>query len=202
MNLPQFLPSVDVPLAVAVYTLSVFATVVWLRRSSSRKDRLIKVTESQIAARILVVVLSLLIPCYLIDFAFWGVFALIAALFTFGLLLGGEPGGILAGPVMLAALFVREFVLGFPDLVLHPEAVCPSGKPESLIDPLVGQRAVTVSALRPSGTILHEGRILQAASEAGTFIDPDVTVSIRHFRNGICWVEIADESSDPASINQ
>ncbi|MFN7873735.1 MAG: hypothetical protein ACK5PB_00355 [Pirellula sp.] len=58
----------------------------------SQGDPLIEVTEARIATRILVVVLLLLIPCYLIDIAFWGVAALIMALFIFGLLVGGEPG--------------------------------------------------------------------------------------------------------------
>lgn len=203
MNLPKFLPSVDVPLAASIYAFSLMATVIWLRRMRSQGDRLIEVTEARIATRILVVVLSLLVPCYLIDIAFWGVAALIMALFVFGLLVGGEPGGIIAGPVLIAGLFVREFVLGFPGLILRPEPVRQIANHETINDPFVGLRAVTDSALRPTGRILHGGCVLQAASDDGTFIDANVAVSILSFRNGIYSVaKIADEPSDHQQFGQ
>ena len=193
MNLPKFLPSVDVPLAALIYAFALWMTVVWLRRVRSQSDRLLEVTETQIATRILVVILSLLIPCYLIDIAFWGVATLTSALFVIGLLLGGEPGGVIAGPVLIAALVLKEFVLGFPDFILKPEPVREIGKDETISDPLLGQRAVTESALRPTGGVLHEESVLPAASYDGSFIDANVTVSILSFRNGIYLVEkIAD----------
>jgi membrane-bound ClpP family serine protease len=197
VNLPNFSPTVDLPLAALIYASALLATVVWLRRVRSKSDLLIEVTETRIATRILVVVLLLLIPCYLIDIAFWGVAALIMALFIFGLLVGGEPGGIIAGPVLIAGLFVREFVLGFPEFILKPEPAPQIANHETINDPLVGQRAVTDSALRPTGVILRGGCVLQAASDDGTFIDANVAVTILSFRNGIYLVaKIADEPSD------
>lgn len=189
MNLPNFLPTVDLPLAALIYALALLATVVWLRRKQSKSDLQIEVTETRIATRILVVVLSLLIPCYLIDFAFWGLTALIVALFIFGLLVGGEPGGVIAGPILVATLFVREFVLGFPELILHPKPVRQPEDQEKLSNLLVGQQALTASPLRPTGSIVHDGRIYQAASEAGIFIESDVPITIVGFRNGVYFVE-------------
>lgn len=194
VNLPNFSPTVDLPLAALIYASALLATVVWLRRVRSKSDLLIEVTETRVAARILVVVLSLLIPCYLIDFAFWGLTALIVALFIFGLLVGGEPGGIIAGPVFVAALFVKEFVLGFPELILHPETVRQPEDPEISRYPLVGHQAFTASPLRPTGSIVHDGRFYQASSETGVFIESDVPISIVSFRNGVYLVEeIIDE---------
>lgn len=197
MNLPNFSPAIDFSLAGAIYTVSVFVTVIWLRRSLHRSGHRIKVTEGQIAARVLMVVLLLVIPCYLIDIAFWCVVCLIMAMLAFGFCLGGEPGGAIAGPIVLSALFVREFVLGFPDLILEPEAVRELSNEDTAIDALVGQQAVTASPLRPTGSIVQDGRVFQAVSEGGDFIDADVAVSIVGFRNGMYSVErIAKESND------
>jgi membrane-bound ClpP family serine protease len=158
------------------------------------------VTEVQVASRILIVLLSIFIPCYLIDFAFWVAVAFLFALFIFGSMIGGEPGGVIAWPVFIAALFVREFVLGFPDLILHPEAankIQPQGESS---DPLIGLQARTVSALRPFGSIALEGRILQAVSDSGDFIDTNTIVCIRSSRNGTYSVEVVSEAhSEPIS---
>jgi membrane-bound ClpP family serine protease len=190
MHLPHFSSLVDVPLAISIYVLSVFGTVIWLRRAKPANDRLTKVTEVRVATRILIVLLSILVPCYLIDFAFWGAATFVVALLIFGSFVGGEPGGVIAGPVVIAALFVREYVLGFPDLILHPEAAHETAPQEVLIDPLVGQQAITVSVLRPFGSIEFEGRVLQAVSDTGDFVDSNTTVFIRSSRNGVYSVEV------------
>ncbi len=190
MHLPHFYSTVDVPLAVSIYVLSVFGTVIWLRRAKTENVRLTKVTEVRVASRILIVLLSILVPCYLIDFAFWGAATLVLALLIFGSFVGGEPGGVIAGPVVIAALFVREYVLGFPDLILHPEAAHKTAPQELLIDPLVGQQAITVSVLRPFGSIEFDGRVLQAVSDTRDFIDTNSSVFIRSSRDGVYSVEI------------
>ncbi len=101
MNWPNFSTTIDLYLAGAIYTVSVFVTVIWLRRTLTRNEQRIKATEGQIAARILLIVLSLLIPCYLIDLAFWSVVGLILAILILGLGIGGEPGGVIAMPFVL-----------------------------------------------------------------------------------------------------
>lgn len=193
MNWPNFSTTIDLYLAGAIYTVSVFVTVIWLRRTLTRNEQRIKATEGQIAARILLIVLSLLILCYLIDLAFWSVVGLILAILILGLGIGGEPGGVIAMPFVLGALFIREFVLGFPGLVLEPEPMRATAKQETDIDPLIGQQVVTISPLRPTGSIVYEGRILPAASEAGRFVDSDTAVSVTGFRNGIYLVETISE---------
>jgi hypothetical protein len=98
---------------------------------------------------------------------------------------------------LIAALFVKESVLGFPDFMLKPEPARQIANHETINDPLVGQRAVTNSALRLAGMTLRKGCVLQAASDDGTFIDANVAVTILSFRNGIYLVaKIADEPSD------
>lgn len=191
MQLPHFSSIVDVPMAISIYILSVFGTAIWLRRAKLVNDRLSKVTEVRVATRILIVLLSILIPCYFVDFAFWGTATFIIALFVVGSLVGGEPGGVIAGPVVLAALFVREFVLGFPDLILHPESANNTDPADVVIDPLVGKQAITVSALRPFGSIELEGRVLQAVTDSGDFIDSGTTVCIRSSRNGVYSVDVS-----------
>jgi hypothetical protein len=59
-HLPHFTSVVDLPLAVSIYVLSVFGTAIWLRRAKPVNNRLSKVTEAQVATRILVVILSIL----------------------------------------------------------------------------------------------------------------------------------------------
>ncbi len=68
-----------------------------------------------------------------------------------------------------------------------------TAKQETDIDPLIGQQVVTISPLRPTGSIVYEGRILPAASEAGRFVDSDTAVSVTGFRNGIYLVETISE---------
>lgn len=199
--MPHFSSIVDIPLAISIYVLSVFGTAIWMRREKLVNDRLSNVTEVRVASRILIVLLSILVPCYLIDFAFWGAATFIIALFIFGSLVGGEPGGVIAGPVVIAALFVREFVLGFPDLILHPETANNADPAVVLIDPLIGQHAITVLALRPFGSIEVEGRVLQAVSDSGDFIDADTTVCIRSSRNGIFSVEMISVADEDTASN-
>ena len=107
---------------------------------------------------------------------------------------GGEAVGTV-GAVLLGFYTMSNTRLG-KVLVMESEQnksegfVSPSEDPE-----LVGKLAVVQTALRPAGSILYEGRRIDAVSD-GTFIDADTTVRVIEVEGHRV---VCEEAVDPES---
>lgn len=100
----------------------------------------------------------------------------VVALFT---ALGIAAGNILAAPPVMMAACVLLYVLWIPPwsmFVLEPQQDEPL--PESTRDAIVGQTGITRSVLRPIGNVEIEGKLYEAATEDGQYIEPGATVVV------------------------
>lgn len=121
--------------------------------------------------------------CYFIDVAFY--VPIVIFLFLILLVFGGDIFGILGLPAIAVAYMLKEYVLGFPDLILDPPSPLETDNElQASLAKHIGQVAITTSSLKPIGEIELNDVRLTAASESGVFIDPGTDVVIVGVKNG------------------
>ena len=96
----------------------------------------------------------------------------------------GNVLGIFGLPVLTVAIFVGEYILGFPGLILSPteRRALPAREPPST--PMLGRNAITFGPLRPQGEIEIDGQKFSASSDSGRMIDSGVAVRVTGIKNG------------------
>lgn len=169
----HFSPWIDIPIAIALYVAVVVGFLAWVHKSSQTSVARNEETRDRLVFRLGVIFVTIGLICYLLDIAFWLVvcviFILLLSLFAEGFL------GILAIPIVALAMFTKEYVLGFPELILSPRE---STDGPADLNCLIGNTGSTVTSLRPQGEIEINGQRYIAESESGDLIDRETPVTI------------------------
>jgi membrane-bound ClpP family serine protease len=99
--------------------------------------------------------------------------------------------GLPALPLIVLGSLAKEFILGFPELVLSPGSR-PDRKAVSEVEvhEMVGWKATTTAALRLQGEVSIDGENFRATSDSATMIDAGVLVEVVGFRNGNLLVSV------------
>lgn len=181
----HFSPWIDIPLAVLLYGGALFRILRWVHKPDQLTVKKTPETTRRAAFRLAIVILPLVLICYAVNIAFWLVVVIIPLIDLMGL------------PVLKLGYPIREFTLGFPELVLSPpDSVGQS--PLAVDDPLdqyVGRTARATSSLCPQGTVEIDDLQLGATSASGLLISPGTTLHVTGMRDGQLLV---CESSEPA----
>lgn len=187
-----FEPIIDLPLVVITCGLFIWHFNGWARRGNLQTE--IDVASRLQSARLRVFTLftSLLLFCWILDFAVWPIFAI---LFGIGLVTAIFLGGGVDGAFGLwaAGYLIREWSFGFPQLILHP-----TKRDEATMDDdamnddakhgLVGSVGITSSTLRPTGNAIIDHTSVSVVSDDGSMIDAGAEVIVASYRNGQLFV--------------
>ena len=177
----------------SLYVIALVVTVYWIRKTKRFGDDTVPVSETKAGIRIFILVSIVFVLCLWMNFAFWAALLLIAGIFAFGFLVGGDVGGAVSSPILICGILIREFVLDFPTLVLRPEQNREQQHrkmiDESSVEAAVGKEATTLSALRPFGSISCDGQVMQAVSSTGEFIESDTRVRVTKVGHDVYSVE-------------
>lgn len=175
--MPSFSFWIDLPLAFLGYFLGLWGTLAWIFRSNQAVVARTARTWRRVASRLAQVSAVIVASCYLANIPIWSVAAGVTVLLLLGIL--GGPLAIPAIPVVVLGGLLKEYVLGFPELVLtlpNPAGTVPD--PSRPNTHHIGQTAVTRSPLRPQGEVELEGRPVPAISTSGTFIPAGSSVVV------------------------
>jgi len=181
----SFTPYYDLPLLLIVAGLLVWNFHYWSHNAEldSNADLVGRFPLAITKAIVLLVVACFL--CWVANFAFWGVFAL---LLVFGIVvsiaLGGDAQGSVIG-LLGPAIMLREWAFGFPQLILDPKKRTAESSPLTPENAaLIGKKGISLSPLRPMGDIDIGGEIFSATSDSGQLIDAGTNVTVVSYRNG------------------
>ena len=180
--MPSFTLLIDLPLIVFAYTATLLTILHWVYRTD--QDDVPKSNETAMLAAFRLTIVTSLIAgfCYLAGIAFWFlvVIAAVLALTTWA----GGWFGIAGLPVIGLVFLTKEYVLGFPELVLSPKEQVPETSAKSSPHVMIGRTTTLTSPLRPQGKIVVEGKSFSAASDDGTMMDAGIDVVVTGSRNG------------------
>lgn len=185
----HFFAIVDLPLAVGTLLGFILHFNAWSRAKTA--DTTVDLSARLAVARIRVAFLfaAIVCLCWLTDFAFWAVFAILLGIgFVIAIPIGLDvTGGYFL--LLYAAYAIREWAFGFPQLILHP--ACETSKNVQNDEPkqeMTGQQGTAVSPLRPCGEAEFDGQAASVVSETGEFLDVGTAVTITGKRNGLFCV--------------
>lgn len=165
-----------------IYIVVLVGMLHWVHRTDQVSVRKTPETTRRIWSRLAIVAGCLLLGCYFLDVAFW-IVAVLACVMVL-LAMTGELLGIVGLPLIALGYVIKEFVMGFPELVLEPAEQHPTrpGLDHKHAE-FIGRCGVVVSPMRPSGEIEVDGVLLQAKSE-GKMIDKGTTVRVTRLQGG------------------
>lgn len=190
--MPSFAPWIDIPLAALVYVAAVMGVLYWVRRTDQQSTRRARETTRRVSVRLALLTAGLLLVCYLVGFAFW-IAALVAIVLVLAALAGGQVGA-LGLPLVVLAHLVKEYIMGFPELVLDPpEPTEDAPAIDDRMSALVGRSAIAVAPLRPQGAVEIDGKRLPAASDCGMMISTGTALRVTGCRNGTLLVRESTE---------
>lgn len=185
--MPAFSLWIDPLSALAVYALAVAGTWFWVCRSSQTQVAASDQTMRRIVTRVAIIVACLAVLCYLVNVAFW--VPIVIFLLLILAVLGGDAIGIIGLPAVALAYMMKEYVLGFPELILDPPSPAErEQRDQGVPPPHLGKVARVTAPLRPIGEIELDEQRQNAASESGLFIDQGRSVVIVGKRNGTLLV--------------
>lgn len=191
MLIKNFTPWLDIPLAIALYIAALSGFLVWVHKSAQSSVPRTTATRNRLLFRLGLVFLLLTLVCYVLDFAFW-LLVCIVLFFVIALCLESTLG-LFGIPVLALAVFVREYVLGFPELVLRP-ANPEHDEHDELehLDQLIGYCGTTTTPLRPQGDVEIDGKRYSAESATGELIDKDTKITVISVRRHLLLVTPKD----------
>lgn len=192
--MPRFTLLVDLPLLSAVWLVVLSGTLYWILKSSQDQVPRTQEVVARASFRITLLIALMGLVCWLVGVAFW--VAIAASLVAILLGIGGPTAGPLCAPFFLTIMFAKEYVLGFPELVLSPPAErqpLPSKQPH----PLHEKIGTALGPLCPQGDVEIDGEQHPAASANGTLIDAEASVVVVGHKNGTIFVaEIQPTATD------
>jgi len=180
--MPRFTPIIDLPVLMFAFIATLAGTLYWVFQTE--QDGVPKTGDaaSRAAFRLSIVAGLMGVFCYLTGIAFW--FVLIITAFLMLGVLAGDMLGIAGLPLVALGYLVKEYVLGFPELILSPKLGDTNVGQTQEFHEMVGRNAITTAPLRPQGDIVIDGQFFPASSDSGTLIDPGVAVFVVGSRNG------------------
>ena len=191
---PSFSPGIDVPVALVCYVASLAGTLLWVRRSDQQNVEATFETTRRVCIRLAILVLSLFAATYLVDVAFWVVVVVLPLLSL--VVVVGDSLGILGLATMGVAYLLKEYVLGFPELILAPPKPIDEANTEGDHSvAFVGRSTITVSPLRPIGEIELDGVQMAARSDCGDYIPRDAKIVVIGSQSGTLIVREAAEAT-------
>jgi membrane-bound ClpP family serine protease len=174
----------DLLFAVVLFLVAIAITWYFLYRT---KQVWVSVSSRRtvwIAIRLFSVVAIFYGMCAATGFAMWVPLVILVGLAVLSLN-GQTPIGY---PAFFVWIVVLHFVLGFPatgELILQSplNSDLDDANAKSKIESesrklLVGRRAITITALRPIGTLEIDGVVYDATTELGRFVDADTEVLV------------------------
>lgn len=179
----SFSPWIDLPLALLIYAVVLASVFYWVHGDKQQIIEKTPKTTRGITFRLGLVISCLFVGCYATNIAFWfvGVIAVLLVLAVGA----GDVLGILVLPFLGLGYLLKEFVLGFPELLLSPPddrfvEVSSTGRFAEFLERL----AITTGPCLPQGEIeIDEGRF-PAISDSGMMIDSGKPVRVTGERNG------------------
>lgn len=181
----SFNPYIDLPVIGTVYLVIAMYLLYSLPKYERPPGFDLRTARTRLLIVVPLVFCIIASICYVFDVSLW-----IVHLVIFGLavaLVVGSDGGLIALPLVAIGAFLKEYVLGFPELVQRP--------PETMEDQstdlrrLIGRAGRTTTALRPLGKVELDGKLFDAEALSGEFIQTDQAVIISEIRNGRLQVE-------------
>ena len=169
-----FNPWIDLPTALLSYAILVWILLRWARRDAADVLEKTQTTRIRLAMRLAIVFGTILLFAYLCNLAVW------ILLVAVGLLWFGVVGDSL-----------REYLLGFPDLVLRPPTVDPKVKPETIdVTEYIGWKGIVSAPIYRSGEgkVDVDERSLPATSDCDSSINVGQAVTVRRVINGVLVV--------------
>ncbi len=179
----SFSPWIDLPLALLIYAVLLASILYWVHGGKQQTiEKTLKTTRG-ITFRLGLVISCLVVGCYATNIAFW--LASVIAMLLVLAVGAGEVLGILGLPFLGLGYLVKEFVLGFPELVLSP----PEDRPAEVANigclaEFIGRHAMTTGPCRPQGEIEIDERRFPAISDSGVMIDAGKPLRVTGERNG------------------
>ncbi len=194
MEALKFAPHIDLPL-VAIVVIG-FVLSFHFGGEQSDSDSMVDLGPRLPRAyfRLFLLFGILLLICWLANLGVYVLLLVLLATGVIGIILCGDEAAL--GLIMYLSFgMVREWCLGFPNLVLDPNSHQTVETPKLLQHAeLVGCHAITTSPLRPSGEVKIDDKEFSAVSENGKLIESGVAVTIVGERNGQLCVRDALES--------
>lgn len=170
----------------------------WIPSGSLESGVDLKPRLQQACVRTSLFFMSVLAVCW---FSNVSVFLPIAILFVLGIVVSigstmtegyGLGGGFVFGA---AAMILREWSFGFPNLILSPrERKAKPRKPHEM----AGSIGVTTSDLRPAGYVRMNDKEVPAVSANGKQIDSGTEIVVTDFKNGKVHVRIPNNERSSA----
>lgn len=188
MDKLTFAPLIDIPLVSITLAFFILHFNRWAFRNDLDTSADVASRLPSARFRVIVLMVGFLFLCWLFDFAAWSIFAFLAgiglaiAIFSGWSLEGGTVG------LFGAALFIREWAFGFPQLVLHPPGQVIDPSPPKRQHRLIGKSGTTTSPLRPIGDACIDGTIVTVACDDGRLIESGTPVVVSCYKNGRLYV--------------
>ena len=182
MHVLTFHPLVDIPLVAVIACIFILNFRVWSNTADAELQPLLKSRLNSAILRITGFFGFILLFCWYLNIAAWGLLVLVIAIAFSGALAAGNAFGIDLA-MLLAGGMLREWCFGFPQLVLRPQTTNVWEDELLTQRKLIGKSGVTTSPLRPAGNIEVDGIQFPAASECGTLIDVGQNIVVVDTRN-------------------
>ena len=179
--MPHFNPLIDLPIMAAIWAAVLAGTLFWVFGTSQDKVERSREVISRTTFRITLLVAMFGAICWLVGVAFWAVIPIAMLIVLLGL--GGVGAGPLAIPFVVFGMLIKDYVLGFPELILSPPTETRQ-KSSSQPCALTGATGTTLGPLAPQGDVSVEGDAYPAASANSTMIDPGKSVLVVGEKNG------------------
>ena len=184
----NFKPYIDFPIVGAVYLLIGMYLMFSLHKYERPPGFNIQTARTRLLIVLVMFFCFLSSICYVFDLSLWKVNLIILGLAVV-VVLGSDIGGL--GLVLLAiGAFLKEFVLGFPELVQRPPETLENESTD--LRAFIGKTARTTTSLRPLGKVEMDGQSFDAEAISGDFIKTDQKVIVSDLRNTRLLVEVAN----------
>jgi membrane-bound ClpP family serine protease len=179
--LPHFGPQ-DIFIVAVLYVAAALSTLIWLRfgdvhQTISRSSNHIL----RILLRLLAVFCGITLLCYFGDIAIWVPILVLLGFLVLGWALSEVTQSVVWNPGIIFLYVIQQYVLGFPDRddwILPPPNQGRSEPSRHDLDSYIGTEGVTMTALKPMGTVLLNGDRFAAISETGAFIGIETSIIV------------------------
>lgn len=171
---------------VIAYLVTLLKILYWMYYSQQETVERSATTTRRVVFRLLILFVALGFIVWVTDVGL--LFVVIIASFIVLSTFVGDLVAVGGLPAVGLFLLIKDFVLGFPELVLAPERRNSSTDEPIVPQKMLGQKGQLTTNARPQGSIEIDGETWPAASESGVMLERGLYVKVVGVRNGTLMV--------------